>query len=111
VVPMANIGSKLWPLPFFLGMFLAGGLFGKGLMLLGIALFSGVVLFQLITLPVEFDASKRAKAVLAETGIVQTQEEAQGVSKVLDAAALTYVAAALSGILQLIYLLIRAQDR
>ena len=65
----------------------------------GILLFAGVVLFQLVTLPVEYDASRRAKAVLAQAGIVQTPEEARGVSKVLDAAAWTYVAAALAGIL------------
>ena len=111
VVPIASIGSQLWPMPFFIGMFLSSGALGKPLMMLGILLFAGVVLFQLITLPVEFDASKRAKAVLAETGIVQSQEEAQGVSKVLDAAALTYVAAALAGLLQLVYLVLRAQSR
>ena len=68
----------------------------------------GVVLFQLVTLPVEIDASRRAKAVLAQAGIVQTQEEARGVDKVLDAAAMTYVAAALAGVMTLIYLIARA---
>jgi len=75
---------------------------GKVLMSIGILMFAGVVLFQMVTLPVEFDATRRAKAVLAQSGIVQTPEEAQGVNKVLDAAALTYVAAALAGALQLI---------
>ena len=78
--------------------------------LVGIVLFAAVVLFQLITLPVEFDASKRAKAVLASTGIVSTQEEAHGVEKVLGAAAMTYVAAAIAAILQLVYLLLRARE-
>jgi len=63
--------------------------------------------FQLVTLPVEFDASNRAKAVLAETGIVSTQEEAEGVNKVLRTAAMTYVAGALTAIATLVYLLIR----
>jgi len=105
MVPVTNIGSQLWFLPFVLGMFLNA----VPLMQVGILLFALVVAFQLVTLPVEFDASRRAKAVLATTGIVSTQEEARGVSKVLDAAAMTYVAAALSGILQLVYLILRAQ--
>jgi len=69
------------------------------------------VLFQLVTLPTEYDASNRAKAVLASSGIVTTQEEAQGVEKVLGAAALTYVAALVASVLQLLYMLIRARDR
>ena len=64
-------------------------------------------MFQLITLPVEFDASNRAKAMLATSGIVSTPEEAQGVSRVLGAAAMTYVAAALTSIATLVYLLMR----
>jgi Zn-dependent membrane protease YugP len=79
-------------------------------MLIGVALFGATVLFQLVTLPVEFDASKRAKAVLATTGIVATPDEARGVEKVLDAAALTYVAAAAAGVLQLLYLILRASN-
>jgi len=110
VVPVASLGSRLWALPFIAGMFFAGA-GGKTLMMLGVILFALVVLFQLVTLPVEFDASRRAKAVLAQTGIVQTQEEAKGVSGVLDAAAMTYVAAALSGVLQLLYLVMRTQQR
>jgi Zn-dependent membrane protease YugP len=66
-----------------------------------------VVVFQLITLPTEFNASNRAKAVLASTGIVSTQQEADGVKRVLDAAALTYVAAAAASLLQLIDLVLR----
>jgi Zn-dependent membrane protease YugP len=118
MVPLANIGSSLWALPFFIGLMLAGvqpaaeGLgLGQLLMLLGIVLFGAVVLFQLVTLPVEFDASRRAKAVLAQAGIVQSQEEARGVDRVLDAAAMTYVAAAAASILQLLYLILRANQR
>jgi Zn-dependent membrane protease YugP len=72
-------------------------------------MFAAVVLFQLVTLPTEFNASSRAKAVLASSGIVSTQQEAQGVSQVLNAAAMTYVAAAAAGILQLIDLILRTQ--
>jgi Zn-dependent membrane protease YugP len=118
MVPVANIGNSLWPMPFFIGALLAGGQdaargssLGQSLMMLGIVMFAGVVLFQMVTLPVEFDASRRAKAVLAQTGIVQTADEARGVDKVLDAAALTYVAAALAGVLQLLYLILRANQR
>lgn len=107
MVPITTIGSQLWFLPFMLGLVMNL----TGLIQLGIILFALVVLFQLVTLPVEFDASRRAKAVLANTGIVATTEEAQGVNKVLDAAAMTYVAAALSGVLQLVYLIMRAQNR
>ena len=113
MVPLTSIGSRLWFLPFVLGMFLGGAatFMGETLMLVGIGLFGLVVLFQLVTLPVEIDASNRAKVRLATTGIVTTQEEAVGVKKVLDAAALTYVAAAIAGILQLVYLLMRMQNR
>jgi Zn-dependent membrane protease YugP len=95
-VPIANIGNTLWSLPFFLGLMLASGQrasegssAGQMLMSAGILMFGAVVVFQLVTLPVEFDASRRAKAVLAQAGIVQTRDEAQGVDKVLDAAAMT----------------------
>jgi len=115
MVPVTNIGARLWMLPFVFGCLLAAGEpsgepgLGATLQIVGILLFAGVVLFQLVTLPVEFDASRRAKAVLATTGIVSTQEEARGVSKVLDAAAMTYVAAAAAAVLQLVYLILRTQ--
>ncbi len=120
IVPFANIGSRLWILPFMIGAGLAAGQgaveggpggwsTGQMLMAVGILMFGAVVLFQIVTLPVELDASRRAKAVLAQAGIVRTPEEARGVSKVLDAAALTYVAAAASGVLQLLYLIFRMQ--
>ncbi len=72
----------------------------------GVALFSLVVLFQVVTLPVELDASRRAKRLVYETGIV-TREERPGVSRVLSAAAMTYVAAALTSVLTLAYYLLR----
>lgn len=107
LVPLTQIGSQLWFLPFFLGYVFNV----SGLMWLGIIAFGAVVLFQLVTLPTEYDASNRAKAVLATTGIVTTQEEAQGVERVLGAAALTYVAALVASLMQLLYLLLRARDR
>lgn len=119
LVPIANIGSRLWILPFMLGVFMNAsvdsapdaGAPGTWMMQVGVLLFGAMVLFQLVTLPVEFDASNRAKEVLAATGIVSTQEEAQGVSKVLGAAAMTYLAATLAAILQLIVLILRTQGR
>jgi hypothetical protein len=79
----------------------------QGLVLIGAILFSAVLLFQIVTLPVEFDASARAKRLAYEHGIVTPQERA-GVSAVLNAAAMTYVAAAISTLLTLLYFLIRS---
>ena len=107
LVPVTQIGAHLWLWPFVLGMMFQV----TGLMWLGIICFSAVVVFQLVTLPTEFNASNRAKAVLAQTGIVSTQEEAVGVSKVLDAAAMTYVAALVASLMQLLYMILRAQRR
>lgn len=100
-VPVANIGSMLsWP------VILLGLLFGMpGLAQIGVFLFTFVVLFQLITLPVEFNASNRALRILEESGML-VGEELKGSSKVLRAAALTYVAALFSAILQLLRLVI-----
>ena len=78
------------------------------LIVIGIALFSAVVLFQFITLPVEFDASARAKRVLADSGIISDEEEMGGVRSVLGAAALTYVAATIQAVLTLLYYLWRS---
>ncbi len=113
LVPITNIGARFWIWPFIAGAIFSsqgGGSFGNTLIWIGIILFSATVLFQIVTLPTEFNASNRAKAVLANTGIVATQDEAEGVSKVLRAAAMTYVAAAIAQIMQLIYLLMRARD-
>ena len=101
LVPVTMIGSNLWIWVFIGGMFMNY----QPLMLAGIVLLGFTVVFQLVTLPVEYDASARAKSVLASTGIVSTQEEAQGVEKVLSAAALTYVAGALTAIATLLYYL------
>ena len=100
MVPVVNIGSNLsWPI------FLAGIIFSwEPLMYAGIIAFALVVLFSLITLPVEFDASRRAVALLNNGGFLTMEEEA-GVKKVLNAAALTYVASFVSALLQLMRLL------
>jgi len=110
LVPTANIGSKVGYFAMLGGLILlssgAAGL-GKGIVILGALLFSVVLLFQIVTLPVEFDASARAKRLAFEHGIVTGQERA-GVSKVLNAAAMTYVAAAISTLMTLLYFLLRA---
>ena len=111
LVPVANFGSMLsWPL-LIAGVILS---WNQTLITIGIVMFSAVVLFQLVTLPVEFNASRRAAALLGENGILY-QEEVKDVKKVLGAAALTYVAGAAAGILQLLRLLIlfggRGRDR
>jgi Zn-dependent membrane protease YugP len=79
LVPLVNIGNRLWIWPFIIGAAMAGGrnALGPTLMWVGILLFACVVLFQLVTLPTEFNASNRAKAVLAQSGIVTTREEAK----------------------------------
>ncbi len=103
VAPAATIGSNL-------GMILVGIGFvlqSSGLILVSIVLFSIFVLFTLVTLPVEFDASKRAMVQLQNLGILRTPEEVAMTQKVLSAAALTYVAAAASAIIQLLYFILR----
>jgi uncharacterized protein len=106
LVPVTQIGSQLWYLPFVFGLMLRM----SSLMWVGVILFGAVVVFQLVTLPTELDASRRAKAVLASTGIVTSPEEARGVEKVLGAAALTYVAALVASAMQLVYMMLRARD-
>lgn len=99
LVPATMIGSRVW-----IWVFMAGLLLGiKPLAWVGVLLFGVVVVFQLVTLPTEFDASNRARAVLASTGIVSNEEEARGVSQVLNAAAMTYVAGLVTSILTLLY--------
>lgn len=109
IVPVANFGSQLsWPL-FLIGLFINGRT-GYNLMIGGIVLFMGALLFQLVTLPVELNASSRAVRILSETGILR-QDELPYTKKVLKAAALTYVAAALASVLQLLRLIILANGR
>ena len=109
LVPVANFGSALaWPL-ILIGLLITGET-SVFLINLGILLFSAAVLFQLVTLPVEFNASRRAVDVLGASGILY-QDELSSVKKVLGAAALTYVAGAASAILQLLRLLILTGGR
>ena len=105
IIPACNIGSQLAMPLFFIGILLAAMPIGSGLMLAGIACFSLSTLFQLITLPVEFDASNRAMAGIRECGFL-TDEEQKGARQVLTAAAMTYVAALVTALAQLLRLLV-----
>jgi Zn-dependent membrane protease YugP len=98
MVPSVQIGSWAGPIIFFIGLFLNV----PSLAWVGLIFFGATALFTVVTLPVEFDASKRAKAILVNQGVVTTTE-LKGVNAVLDAAALTYVAAALQAISTLLY--------
>jgi len=103
LVPTVGIGSNLGYIMMAAGLMMHA----PWLILVGAAAFSLVLLFQVVTLPVEFDASNRAKRLVVETGIIEPQERV-GIDSVLNAAALTYVAAAISSLMVLIYYLFRA---
>jgi uncharacterized protein len=101
LVPVANIGSNFSWILIMIGLFTgATGMFG-----LGIVLMAGAVIFQLVTLPVEFNASSRAMEQIISVGAIRNNEERE-TKKVLDAAALTYVAAALVAVLELVRLIL-----
>ncbi|GJM44360.1 MAG: zinc metallopeptidase [Gemmatimonadota bacterium] len=103
IVPVAQIGSWIsWPM-IMLGMFLQM----QNLALLGLIAFLALVVFQLVTLPVEFDASNRAKQQIRTLGIVHSDQEGKGVAAVLNAAAMTYVAATVTALAQVIYFALR----
>lgn len=99
IIPAVNIGSYLGWILIILGLFMNW----VGVSWLGVIVFSGGVLFALATLPVELNASARAKRLLVQSGLIVGQEEMRGVNKVLNAAALTYVAALVTAVLQLMY--------
>lgn len=99
LVPAVNIGSYLGWILIMIGFLLRA----PQLAWLGVIVFSGGAIFALATLPVEFNASARAKRLLAESGLIATEEEMRGVNQVLNAAALTYVAALVTAVLQLLY--------
>jgi uncharacterized protein len=103
LVPTANIGSSIGYFVMLMGLMFAS----QGMVLIGAVLFGTVLLFQLVTLPVEFDASARAKQLVVAQGIISPTER-PGMDKVLNAAALTYVAAVVSTLLTLLYFLMRA---
>jgi Zn-dependent membrane protease YugP len=109
LVPTANIGSSIGYIVMMVGLFMvyAGSQIGPEVVLLGALLFSLVLAFQIVTLPVEFDASARAKRLALANGIILEQER-QGMDRVLNAAALTYVAAVISTLMTLLYFLFRA---
>ncbi|MEG0071209.1 MAG: zinc metallopeptidase [Raoultibacter sp.] len=104
IVPVVNIASNAWVFILMIGIFMNIA----GLTTLAVIMYAAVVAFQLVTLPVEFDASRRAMAYVGTTGI--SQAEQGGAFSVLRACAFTYVAAALTSILQLLYLLSQRRD-
>jgi uncharacterized protein len=99
IVPTVQIGSWLGPIIFIVGLFIS-----EQLAWIGLILFAATALFAIVTLPVEFNASRRAKAWLTDSGVMYTNEMS-GVNAVLDAAALTYVAAAIQAISTVLYYL------
>ncbi len=105
LVPVTQFASMAW-----MGILLVGAFFHMfaQFLLIAIAIFAVMTLFQLVTLPVEYDASRRAKEQLFRLGLVH-EDERMGVSRVLDAAALTYVAALVTSVLELVYFILRAQ--
>jgi len=106
---VTNIASKMSMPVLMVGMLLLSlaPILGQWVVLVGVALFSAAVVFSVVTLPVEWDASARAKTAMLQAGIVN-QQEAQGASKVLNAAFLTYLASAIASIMTLIYYLHRS---
>ncbi len=115
IIPVCNIGSMLGPLLIIFGGMLtyaaeAMVAIGTAIYFAGIILFSAVALFQLVTLPVELDASRRALAALNNTGLLD-REELSGAKKVLTAAAMTYIAALVTSIMQIIYYASRVKPR
>lgn len=109
VVPMAGFGSSLGGLLAMvgIGLMMSGSGFGRILAIIGCALFTMVVIFQVVNLPVEFNASSRARQTLLMNGLT-TQTEDREIARVLNAAAMTYVAATITAILTLLYYLMRA---
>lgn len=108
MVPVTNFASSAAYGIFFLGMIMSI----SKLAMIAVGLFAVITLFQVVTLPVEFNASRRAKQVLLKLGLIDNQEH-RGVSRVLSAAAMTYVAAMVSSLMQLLYwvMLARGSDR
>ena len=109
IVPAVNIGSKLSWIVILIGLFLPVQY--EIVLYIGIALFSLTVVFSLVTLPVEFNASRRALQIIKSTNMLSAQDEYSGAKAVLSAAAMTYVAAAFSSIISLLRLLVIAAGR
>jgi Zn-dependent membrane protease YugP len=106
LVPIANIGSSMGPWIAMIGLIMSMPM----MLNLGIMLFAGAVAFYLITLPVEFNASSRALAILSENQVL-TNEELRGARKVLSAAAMTYIASALTALMSLLRLILLSRAR
>ncbi len=114
-VPVASIGTNFGYWIFIFGFIFSSSIGGgtdlsKFLMSAGIVLFATAVVFSIVTLPVEINASTRAVALLTQSGVITTQERSD-VKKVLNAAAMTYVAAAISAIMMLVWMLVKANSR
>ena len=107
LVPAIQFSPQIAYIMIFLGFLLRS----SGLIYLGALIYGFMVLFTLITLPVEIDASRRAIALLRESNLIQDEQDAQGVKQVLTAAAMTYVAAAVTAVLTLLYYLSLANRR
>lgn len=110
LVPFTNLCSHAWYIVFMLGLFFAETALGNSLIWIGVLLFAMVAVFQLVTLPVEFDASNRAMKILEGDGFLYG-DEVSAASKVLKAAALTYVASLLNSLMQLLRLLMIANRK
>lgn len=106
IIPVCNFGSSVGPIMILVGCFFGGSTLGRSIIFFGILLFSLVAIFQLVTLPVEFDASSRALAVIRDSGHF-ADEDYKGAKKVLKAAAMTYVAALVTTIMQILYYVTR----
>lgn len=109
VVPLAGFGSNLGMILIMIGFFIwsAGAVFGQWLAIAGLLFFAVVVFFQIVNLPVEFNASTRAKRMLPELGLISGAKEISGVNRVLNAAAMTYVAATITAVAYLLYFALR----
>src|ERR687890_1821879 len=111
IFPVVNISSQFWPMAFIFAFFVGGAATPLGALLINVAviLFVGVLAFNVVTLPVEINASTRAYGLLTRYGILSGTEVA-GTRRVLTAAAFTYIAAALTAVLTLLYLLLLSQN-
>ena len=109
LLPIVNLGAQLWFPLFFAGIVMGGAGFGQLFIQLAVLAFAGVLAFHVVTLPVEFDASRRAYGLLTRYGLL-SPHEASGTKRVLTAAAFTYVAAALTSLLTLLYLILVSRE-
>ena len=109
LLPIVNLGAQLWFPLFFAGLIMGGAGLGQLFIQLAVLAFAGVLAFHVVTLPVEFDASRRAYGLLTRYGFL-SRHEAGGTKRVLTAAAFTYVAAALTSLLTLLYLILVSRE-